>query len=950
MDENKLEALGDEALSAMKGVAQDAMEAVREANTEEKKEKRKDKRSMSRRGALVGVPAFLVGMMLWKPQRAYADTPWWGGYSRMFHRGNVYDWGFFDKIGAREGQSDNSYLFTDRTWIAKTEWVEWDINSSDNIWGATYRWDQYIATAAKLSCICDFSTELYFHITGKLEMACHSYYSNTGGNGSGWHRNSGDDNRIICRQWDSDSGSEYQVGDAKVCSLSNDPADGSYVKNLHREDWNGSTGKYMRFYTDYQEWDGGAPWSIWVRREPHDKGYSWRMLCWFWNFYYYNDMTGGPYYDRSGNPPIGYSTKWCDTKAKARSIDYGLAWQGRILQIAPAAAPSKRVDVGGGGTGNGATTCLWDAYERTNQNFEACLASNNDPSGCVALAPVHCAGNGRWIDQDGGGPTLARAANCQLYDGNGSRAQSLWIYDTDDPNVQHIFNDCSGYALDRADGKTDNGTSVRWHSDGRCDRDGGLDGKLSNKAHEWKVSDVFFRRRTEWQKDAEPFGLTGLNEDGAPVTNHEISVTDPASHCIPMKYKSSEKSLSYVYSWALLEDGDDGAWTEKLPEVMGRCHMQNIGWLKREMPGNNYIGAHIGTNLEALTLHLTDGSISGGIEYQLREVGKDWEKAWAADGAEAGKSGVSRKNDMFRCRLTGDIAEKCDVYYHINRTGAGWGLWDYKKNGEASGLAGSPIAAIIIRIQPKALPGKSFMDTSVPSRIVPTEDMATRRLACFVRCSSNGPWNLQYRGTVSAVSEVVTYDNVRIEYYVDGNSPENIVFRDQVKKGEPYTTKKEAVSVGEKPQCSGFYGWYTDEGCTNKWVDGTTPAGNVLKLYGRNKVEIDFKPSTHALTMMGGLALTNGDGNPGSITDMPPAWSGWYGDKVTIPAPADTTLYAMDAGKKRTYACTAGVYARDWDGNGTAPQLIAFGAYPVTSSGTRYYDWLDSPYDGFIGR
>ena len=114
---------------------------------------------MTRRAFIVGTAA-MAGLMLWRPQVAFADEPWWDGSFIFRGYGKWYENQFWSAIGvvkSGNGGAQSGALYTDRWVSAKTPWVEWDISSN-----------QYLRTASKTTMQCDFTTELYYHLTGVL--------------------------------------------------------------------------------------------------------------------------------------------------------------------------------------------------------------------------------------------------------------------------------------------------------------------------------------------------------------------------------------------------------------------------------------------------------------------------------------------------------------------------------------------------------------------------------------------------------------------------------------------------------------------------------------------------------------------------------------------------------------------------------------------------------------
>ena len=70
----------------------------------------------------------------------------------------------------------------------------------------------------------------------------------------------------------------------------------------------------------------------------------------------------------------------------------------------------------------------------------------------------------------------------------------------------------------------------------------------------------------------------------------------------------------------------------------------------------------------------------------------------------AGTSGKAKRLEAIQIRLTGELAEKYDVYYRVHAQSYGWLAW--AKNGESAGTEGlaKRLEAIQIVLVPKSGP------------------------------------------------------------------------------------------------------------------------------------------------------------------------------------------------------------------------------------------------------
>lgn len=142
---------------------------------------------LTRRGFVFGLGAVAVGLIMYNPRMAFADEPWWDGSLIFRGYGARYANRFWNEVGsvqAGAGAEQAGNMYTGLQVSAKTPWVEWDISSR-----------QFIRVATKIAMACDFTTELYYHMRGKLEIACGSY-NELNPSYNLWHTDSGDDTRF----------------------------------------------------------------------------------------------------------------------------------------------------------------------------------------------------------------------------------------------------------------------------------------------------------------------------------------------------------------------------------------------------------------------------------------------------------------------------------------------------------------------------------------------------------------------------------------------------------------------------------------------------------------------------------------------------------------------------------------------------------------------------------
>ena len=129
------------------------------------------------------------------------------------------------------------------------------------------------------------------------------------------------------------------------------------------------------------------------------------------------------------------------------------------------------------------------------------------------------------------------------------------------------------------------------------------------------------------------------------------------------------------------------------PNVTYKVHVQTDGWEKNYIAAGQTSGT-VGQakRLEAIQIKLvnSDGTdfdtTNGGIEYKVHVQKNDWETEYRKNDEPSGTEGKGLRLEAIRIRLTGDIANKYDVYYRVQAQKFGWMGW--AKNDEESGTAG----------------------------------------------------------------------------------------------------------------------------------------------------------------------------------------------------------------------------------------------------------------------
>ncbi|MDR2715744.1 MAG: N-acetylmuramoyl-L-alanine amidase, partial [Coriobacteriaceae bacterium] len=92
-----------------------------------------------------------------------------------------------------------------------------------------------------------------------------------------------------------------------------------------------------------------------------------------------------------------------------------------------------------------------------------------------------------------------------------------------------------------------------------------------------------------------------------------------------------------------------------------------------------------GKGIEGIDIQLQNQGTTGLIQYNAYVTGVGWQ-GWKDSGQLAGTAGQSRTIQAVQIRLTGDMANKYDVYYRVHSANVGWLGW--AKNGASAGTVG----------------------------------------------------------------------------------------------------------------------------------------------------------------------------------------------------------------------------------------------------------------------
>ncbi|MBQ9934559.1 MAG: hypothetical protein IJO70_01820 [Lachnospiraceae bacterium] len=140
-------------------------------------------------------------------------------------------------------------------------------------------------------------------------------------------------------------------------------------------------------------------------------------------------------------------------------------------------------------------------------------------------------------------------------------------------------------------------------------------------------------------------------------------------------------------------------------------HVQSYGDQKWVSDGSIAGTSGEAKRLEQISIKVNSTKLSGAsgsVEYKTHVQSYGWMN-WVKDGARSGTSGQGKRLEAIKIRLTGDLANRYDIYYRVHAQTYGWLGW--VKNGAPSGTEGygKRLEAIQIVIVPKNTPAPNHL-------------------------------------------------------------------------------------------------------------------------------------------------------------------------------------------------------------------------------------------------
>lgn len=129
--------------------------------------------------------------------------------------------------------------------------------------------------------------------------------------------------------------------------------------------------------------------------------------------------------------------------------------------------------------------------------------------------------------------------------------------------------------------------------------------------------------------------------------------------------------------------------------VKYQSHVRNIGWQSEVNCGQISGTTGKDLRLEGIKIGLDSQPCSGEIKYQTHIQNVGWQNE-VSGGVLAGTTGKALNLEAIKIALTGEIADKYDIYYRVHVQNYGWMAW--AKNGQSAGTSGMALGLEAIQI------------------------------------------------------------------------------------------------------------------------------------------------------------------------------------------------------------------------------------------------------------
>lgn len=257
---------------------------------------------------------------------------------------------------------------------------------------------------------------------------------------------------------------------------------------------------------------------------------------------------------------------------------------------------------------------------------------------------------------------------------------------------------------------------------------------------------------------AEGFGWLDWAENGEPAGSQSYGRSVLAIEILCVEKGSDSPAVG------------NGAFKVNGPvSVSYQAHVRNIGWQSSVTDGADAGTTGKALSIEALRVSVKNAPMSGSVQIRAHVSDLGWQEYTTG---QAGTTGRALSIEAVGIQLTGELADRYNVYYRVHSATLGW--LDWTCNGESAGTQGFAYAieAIEIRIleKDKAAPGatdKPFI--TAPPKVSVSVNSDGRWLSSVTDGATAGTTNgelpiYSVRATVSRLGDL----NGSIQYQTMG--------------------------------------------------------------------------------------------------------------------------------------------------------------------------------------
>ncbi|WP_192497774.1 CotH kinase family protein [Pseudoclavibacter sp. CFCC 13611] len=131
-----------------------------------------------------------------------------------------------------------------------------------------------------------------------------------------------------------------------------------------------------------------------------------------------------------------------------------------------------------------------------------------------------------------------------------------------------------------------------------------------------------------------------------------------------------------------------GVSAEDATQLTYATHVQNVGWQSPATNGMQSGSTGQSLRLEAVKVQTVGASLTGSVAGNAHVQNQGW-TGWQDGGQPVGSVGKSLRVEALQLKVTGQLAEKYDLYYRVHAQNVGWMGW--AKNGQVSGTTGQSL-------------------------------------------------------------------------------------------------------------------------------------------------------------------------------------------------------------------------------------------------------------------